>query len=550
MNRPYRIIKDLEPWDPIPDAPLQLLALAEPKQRPTPQPSAASGSPVDAALLREALGWVPPDTDYETWRNRVAAVGAANCAAAREIAHEWSRGELDRDGRFKDGPPAQYLKGGADAVDLVLDTMPPKEAGIGVGSINKEAQDAGWPKTLAPRPAASETFKEAIAALAAEETRDPAPSDSYPAPKLASELATGSFPVPFYLWQGFILAEHVNTLYGDGGAGKTRLALMIAVASAAGIALFGYETMQMPGLVVLAEDDYGATQKLLAEICGALGVTLADLPLRVWCLPGADARIAVVQDDGTWTPGPFLAPLRGQIDRLGGRVLVVLDTVSDVATLDETKRLAVNTLCKQALGGLCRDFGATVIVNAHPSKAAMADGSGYAGSTAWNNAVRSRLTLERDKEKSPRRMLRVAKSNYGSEAELELHMVNGIFWPRDQGDAAELNDRLMAACVVAALAAAEQGTPIQPRQRPPRWVFNEIERDAGKRPTWPQLKEVLADAQRAGRIRHLKGTTKRMAGYYPWDEERAADLAREAKRHAAQVEVLSATAASREATRG
>jgi len=249
---------------------------------------------------------------------------------------------------------------------------------------------------------------------------------TYPQAMSASELVAGNFPRATYALQDFILERQVNLLYGDGGTGKTLLAMHIACAIAAGLPLFDHRTVQSPALIVLAEDDFGEAKARLTAICDTLGVNLADLPLTVWCLPGSDVNLAYIRDDGTWTPGPFMNPLQNMLGKLGPSFLV-LDTVSDIASLDETKRLPVNTLAKKVLTGLCRDFGATILVNAHPSKAAMADGTGYAGSTAWNNAVRNRLSLERDKGKGQRRVLKVAKANYGSEAELELFLLGQTF---------------------------------------------------------------------------------------------------------------------------
>ena len=362
-------------------------------------------------------------------------------------------------------------------------------------------------------------------------------------------MATETFALPYYAWDGFFLAEHVNLDAGDGGSGKTYLLQQSGVAIAAGLPLFGRDTRQMPVLLILAEDDHGATQQRLKKICEAMHVEMAGPARSISedCLPGRDVNIATIAEDGTWSPGPFMEPLRAQLAAIGRPALVGIDTVADIAALDETKRLAVNTFCKQVLGGFCRDFGATVVVNAHPSKAAMADGSGYAGSTAWNNAVRSRLTLERPDANSNRRVLKVAKANYGDNAELELFLVDGVFWQRDEGDAAASNERLMAACVAAAIVAAEHGTPVQAQRRPAKWVFDEVEKDAGRRPSRRELLEVLDYASREGKVRYLKGNSKRMAGFYPWDERRAAELALEAKRHANEVEALTSSPKKREA---
>jgi RecA-family ATPase len=241
-------------------------------------------------------------------------------------------------------------------------------------------------------------------------------------PLTGPELAAFPGAVPDFLWAGFILENAVNLIAGDGGTGKTILLLHQAVAVSQGIELFGRPTKRMPVLLVLAEDDKAITRARLIAIANSMGVQADDLgKLHVWCRPGRDSVLAIINDDGTWRPGPFLGSLRKELARIGPCMLA-LDTVADIAALDETKRLPVNSLCKTILGGLCREIGITIVLNAHPSKAAMKDGSGYAGSTAWNNAVRSRLIFEGlpELEDSPVRTLKVAKSNYAAKAALDL----------------------------------------------------------------------------------------------------------------------------------
>jgi hypothetical protein len=70
------------------------------QERAERAPSPVSGEPVDPAMLREALSYLDPDAPYSEWRDMVAAIGSANCPEARQIAHEWSEGRLDRYGRY------------------------------------------------------------------------------------------------------------------------------------------------------------------------------------------------------------------------------------------------------------------------------------------------------------------------------------------------------------------------------------------------------------------------------------------------------------------
>jgi hypothetical protein len=432
--------------------------------------------------------------------------------------------------------------------------MPPKDGGLGVGTVEKLAHEAGWTGTLAPRQPPQERFREAIAKLIAESRTTDAPQEpsDYPAPKSASELHKSAGPLPWFAIDGLILGGHVNPFSGDGGVGKSTFGRHVSVAVSAGKECFGKRTRQMPSLIVTVEDGPSVTVRSIEKICSALSVDVSSIQLDAWCLGGHDTTLAYVNDDGSWTYGPFYPVLDKRIASYGQPIFLVLDNVSDIAVLDETKRGAVNTLIKKVLGHFCEKYGTTIILITHPSKAAMADGTGYAGSTAWNNGVRQRLTLDwpSDAKTGNRRILKVAKSNYGEPSETELFLIDGVFLTRDAQAPAEQDARHMDACVAAAIAAAEQGYPIQTQRKPPKWVFDEIESASGRRPTRRELFETLNYAARAGRVRYLKGTSKRMAGFYPWDQERAAELAAEAKRHAGEVEALSTRANARESADG
>jgi len=71
----------------------------------------------------------------------------------------------------------------------------------------------------------------------------------------------------------------------------------------------------------------------------------------------------------------------------------------------------------------------------------MQTGTGLSGSTAWNNSVRSRLYLERQKGKNAEpdedpdaRVLRRMKANYaGINDEIRCRWVNGVLVPEESG---------------------------------------------------------------------------------------------------------------------
>lgn len=248
----------------------------------------------------------------------------------------------------------------------------------------------------------------------------PAPG-SFEAPIAFAELMAADYPPTEFAWGDFIIKGEVNLLYGDGGVGKSLLSQYIGGAIAAGRPLFGNPTIQMPVIGMFAEDGPGEVKRRFDQIMVELGLPYGvDLPIKLWCRPREDTLLAVVDDNGEVSERPRLQMLRAELEK-SGPALVILDSLADLFALDESQRLPVNAALKRVLGGLCRNYGATAIVLAHPSKAAMQDGTHYSGSTAFNNAVRQRLTLEIDwsdkpAEGPPPRRFSVAKSNYGPPA--------------------------------------------------------------------------------------------------------------------------------------
>lgn len=266
----------------------------------------------------------------------------------------------------------------------------------------------------------------------------PLAAGSYEPPTDFAALMKHHYPATEYAWDGFIVKGEVNLLFGDGGIGKSLLALHIATAVASGRILFGKSTIGMPVIGLFAEDGEGEVQRRLLQIHYDFALTAnTDLPIRLWCRPREDTLLAMVDDDGIVREQPRLQMLRTELKKTGP-TLVILDSLADLFALNESLRLPVNAALKRVLGGLCRDYGATVVVLAHPSKASMQDGSHYSGSTAFNNAVRQRLTLEIVRDDAPPdgpppRRLSVAKSNYGPLVEKTLWFYGASIQERPRG---------------------------------------------------------------------------------------------------------------------
>ena len=232
----------------------------------------------------------------------------------------------------------------------------------------------------------------------------------------AADLAGKPVPDRHWLVPDLVPGSNVTLLSGDGGTGKSLLALQLAFAVATGRPWIGRPVDQGRALVLSAEDDEAELHRRLSAITEAEGTSLGDLrTLTVRSLAGEDALLAHDGPAGL-VPSPLLREIEARIAE-ERPALVVLDTLADMFPANENDRAKV----RQFVGiirGLAIRQGCAVVLLSHPSLTGMANGSGISGSTAWNGSVRSRLYLKRvkdnDYEADPdARVLTTMKANYG-----------------------------------------------------------------------------------------------------------------------------------------
>ncbi|MBB3936550.1 AAA family ATPase [Aureimonas phyllosphaerae] len=247
---------------------------------------------------------------------------------------------------------------------------------------------------------------------------------------------------PALTWHvpGLMPAGQVTLLSGDGGTGKSLVALQLAAATAAGRSWLGLQPATGGALVVSAEDDEDEIHRRLTSICNAEGIGDAELEeLHVHSLVGEDPLLGVLNPDTrSIEPTPLFLTLERAVRDLRP-ALLVLDTLADLFGGDENVRSQarqfVGLLRSLTMGG-----ETTVLCLAHPSVAGINSGTGSSGSTGWSNSVRSRLYLERVMEwrgkgdnrrfvePNPNaRLLTTKKANYGpSGGAISLRWNNGV----------------------------------------------------------------------------------------------------------------------------
>ena len=242
---------------------------------------------------------------------------------------------------------------------------------------------------------------------------------------------------------GLIPANQVTMLGGDGGVGKSLLALQLAVSTAAADQWIGMHPASGKTIYISAEDDRDELHRRVADIAHQSGHGLGDLSnLIMRSLAGEDALLAVADSrQGTLQTTPLLAELDQTIGDHSARLLV-LDTLADFHSGQENDR----AVARQFIGilrGLALRHECTILLLAHPSLTGISSGSGLSGSTAWSNSVRSRLYIERITEDGyepdpDQRRLSTKKANYGKTGnEIFIRWHNGAFIP--EGDKSPLD---------------------------------------------------------------------------------------------------------------
>lgn len=254
-----------------------------------------------------------------------------------------------------------------------------------------------------------------------------------------------------WLVDQWIPLRNVTLLSGDGGLGKSLLCQQLMTCAAARLPWCG---LHLPHTVrsfgFFCEDDEEELHRRQLEICANLGIRLAEVMGNMFMQSRVGLTNILVQyhfKDDVGQITPLYSKLYDFIVDQNIQLLVV-DTAADTFGGNENIRPQVRGFIN-ALRRISRATNCAVILTSHPSIQGLATGSGISGSTAWNNTVRSRIYLskeKRDDDEPPDpdvRILRNMKANYAPiQNTKRLRWLNGAFVPDDQvvGQPAMMNE--------------------------------------------------------------------------------------------------------------
>ena len=305
---------------------------------------------------------------------------------------------------------------------------------------------------------------------------EPEPGDEGPfrASEFHGEPPERQWVVPDWIVQG-----SVNSLYGDGGLGKTLLAQQLACSVSMGALWLGMPTIQGSVLAVLCEDDKGELHRRHNDIRAAMGYAVGNPFKDVWLWPRVGSDNILFNWDTEARAGKFAERLEKAIQEIRPSLLI-LDTLADFYGANEIDRVQVNYFVKTMLGGLIKraDWPMTVLLLGHPSVRGKDTNDGFSGSTAWNNAVRSRIYLTKPKDsEADDRLLTRGKSNYaasGEETGIKLVYEGGVL--REVANA-EDGDTMLWACVQEVVKEVDQAwktRPFMAAKTHPRYIYKAL----------------------------------------------------------------------------
>lgn len=214
-----------------------------------------------------------------------------------------------------------------------------------------------------------------------------------------TELQTAHIPEQAYAMAGWLPYALVTLLSGNGGAGKSMLALIIAAHYACGKRWANIDVEQGRALYVSLEDSGNVVMMRLRRICFVYQLDFSKIARNLTIVDGSESEGSLFTEsrfDGTTTL--MATDLWSELqDAASGYRLIVVDNSSDAFSGNENDRRQVRAFLRQ-LAGMARENGAAVLLLAHIDKAAARDasksnGQTFSGSTAWHNSARSRIAL-------------------------------------------------------------------------------------------------------------------------------------------------------------
>ncbi len=185
------------------------------------------------------------------------------------------------------------------------------------------------------------------------------------------------------------LGSGVTLLVGPGGIGKTLVAQQMGTCYGFGKGFVDRVHSSHKVLMWACEDSHDELWRRQAKICNHYGVDMADLAGKFVLVPRLGMNNTVYATEfGHAGFTAVMGELQEQIASTKATV-VILDNIGHLYGANENDRHQVTEFINGLIGA-CQGRQIAIILLGHPSRS---QGSEFAGSGAWENAVRMRWFL-------------------------------------------------------------------------------------------------------------------------------------------------------------
>jgi RecA-family ATPase len=273
--------------------------------------------------------------------------------------------------------------------------------------------------------------------LAADDERGPDHGpDQAPAPPAPLTLvcppAWRDLPLEPMRWLATnrIPAGDVTILSGDGGGGKTTVALQLAVAVERGLGdWLGTVCETGPVIFFSGEEPEAEMRRRLHRVSRKRGLEPSDLENLHFHFADPDAcLLGISRRESPIAPTPLFASMVAAALDIRP-ALIVVDSIAATFGGNQNDRVHARTFVAM-FRRLAQQAGCAILLLDHPSLSGITSGTGRGGSMDWQNATRARLHLETitDEEGGTGRVLETKKTNYGPAGEkVKLRWEDGCF---------------------------------------------------------------------------------------------------------------------------
>lgn len=359
--------------------------------------------------------------------------------------------------------PKQFMRGATEVLRLASPDTTPEQWQQLVDDLHQMGERRGLPAAVV----------QSLMQAATEAPPDYRPGDAPPTASLADYGLTDGMqdfePVPVVVqplalvapaaWRGVPLqpmrwlalhripAGDVTILSGDGGGGKTTVALQCGVAAACGLGDW-LGTVCEPGSVIFvsAEEPEHEMRRRLERVARKRGLEPDTIErLHFHFASPESCLLAVARADGTMAPTPLFESLAIAAADIRP-VLIIVDSIAATFGGNQNDRTHARTFVS-LFRRLAQDVDCAILLLDHPSLSGITSGTGRGGSMDWQNATRARLHLEtvQGADGISCRVLEMKKSNYGPVgAKVTLQWEDGCF-VMDSGDAGQTSPYRAAA---------------------------------------------------------------------------------------------------------